>query len=204
MSPSAKRYLPMNPIRNNLAQSYLSSRGRKSTHPVCFYKKRRHLIPPIVCLPLRTMQKKFLARNVSSFSTMIKGNYIYVDKTEHIYALYQEGNRYHLLTRPRRFGKSLLISTLEELFSGNRELFKGLWIETSDFVFIKHPVIRLDFSGMSHSSPKALTSALSEHLMSIGKRYGIDLNEEDEIKKLVTHLIPQLGQINKVVLLIDG
>ena len=148
------------------------------------------------------MLKKFLARDVSSFSRMIEQNFIYVDKTEHIYALYAEGNRHHLLTRPRRFGKSLLISTLEELFSGNKELFKDLWIETSDFAFIRHPVIRLDFSGMSHSSPKALTRALTQHLIRIGKHYGINLDEEDEIKELASDLIPRLAGINKVVLLI--
>jgi Predicted AAA-ATPase/PD-(D/E)XK nuclease superfamily len=117
--------------------------------------------------------------------------------------LYAEGNRYHLLTRPRRFGKSLLISTLSELFKGNKELFKDLWIAQSDFAFVKHPVVQLDFSGMSHSSPQSLENALAEHLVRIGKYYNIELDEKRRIKELVTDLVPQLAQINEVVLLVD-
>jgi hypothetical protein len=75
---------------------------------------------------LRTM--KYLPRNISDFSTMITDNYLYVDKTKHIYDLYAQGDRFHFLSRPQRFGKSLLISTLKELFSNNKSLFKDLWI----------------------------------------------------------------------------
>ena len=149
------------------------------------------------------MFKRKIARDVSSFSTMIENNFIYVDKTQCIYALYEEGNRYHFLARPRRFGKSLLISTLDELFKGNKELFKGLWIAESDFAFLKHPVIRLDFSGISHSSPVKLTRALTKNLIRIGEDYNIDLDEDDDIKELVNDLVSQLAKINKVVLLID-
>jgi hypothetical protein len=66
---------------------------------------------------------KKLPLDVSDFNTMIKGDYVYVDKTQYIYNLVTEG-RFYFLSRPRRFGKSLLISTLKELFSGNKELFK--------------------------------------------------------------------------------
>jgi hypothetical protein len=69
---------------------------------------------------------KYLPTDVSSFKLLISGNYLYVDKTEYIYNLFQKGSRYYFLSRPRRFGKTLLASTLKELFLGNRELFKGL------------------------------------------------------------------------------
>jgi Predicted AAA-ATPase len=64
---------------------------------------------------------------------MISGNYAYVDKTELIYNLYATRGRYYFLSRPRRFGKSLLISTLKELFSGNKQLFSGLSIESNNY-----------------------------------------------------------------------
>ena len=70
--------------------------------------------------------KKFLPVDVSNFRTLITGNYVYVDKTRMIYDLFKDGGRLFFLARPRRFGKTLLISTLAELFAGNRELFKGL------------------------------------------------------------------------------
>lgn len=95
---------------------------------------------------------------------MIREQYIYVDKTHYIYDLYAAKDRYHFLSRPRRFGKSLLISTLKELFQGNRELFKGLWIERSDFPFTKHPVIHLDFSSIAHRSAQDLEISIHARL----------------------------------------
>ena len=74
---------------------------------------------------------KYLPRDVSNFERMIQDGYIYVDKTELIYNLYATGGRYFFLSRPRRFGKSLLISTLKELFVGNKKLFTNLWIGTA-------------------------------------------------------------------------
>ena len=70
---------------------------------------------------------KKLPLGISTFSEIIQENYVYVDKTEHIYQMVT-GGKYYFLSRPRRFGKSLLVSTLAELFSGNKELFKNLWI----------------------------------------------------------------------------
>lgn len=149
------------------------------------------------------MIKKYLAQDVSSFSLMIKTDYIYVDKTRQIYNLYRERNRYHFLARPRRFGKSLLISTLHELFTGNRELFKGLWIDSSDFEFTQHPVIHLDFSALQHESEQALRASLSARLYTIAQEYKVDIEPLEEIKDLLSELIPKLAEINQVVLLID-
>ena len=71
--------------------------------------------------------KKKLPIGKQDFKELIEADCIYVDKTEHIYRLVTEGE-YYLLSRPRRFGKSLLVSTLHELFEGNQKLFEGLWI----------------------------------------------------------------------------
>ncbi len=92
---------------------------------------------------------KYLPTDISTFHTMMTGNYIYVDKTQYIYNLFSGGTRLYFLSRPRRFGKSLLISTLKEMFLANRSLFKGLWIDSSDYQWIAYPIIHLDFTDIS-------------------------------------------------------
>ena len=82
---------------------------------------------------------------LQSFEKIINGGYLYVDKTEEIYRLLQSETPY-FLSRPRRFGKSLLISTLEAIFLARKNLFKNLWIESSDWNWQGYPVIRLDMS----------------------------------------------------------
>ncbi len=88
---------------------------------------------------------KKLGIGISDFKELIKGNYIYVDKTEYIYKLIDSG-KYYFLSRPRRFGKSLLLSTIEYLFKGEKELFKGLYIEEKWKWEETYPVIRIDFA----------------------------------------------------------
>jgi len=86
---------------------------------------------------------KRLPIGISTFATIRTGEYVYADKTQQIHTLIAEG-RYYFLSRPRRFGKSLLISTLRELFLGNKELFNGLQIAKEGlYDFPKHPVLRL-------------------------------------------------------------
>jgi len=88
---------------------------------------------------------KLLPIGISDFRELIVGGYIYVDKTEYIYKLIRNG-KYYFLSRPRRFGKSLLISTLEYLFKGEKELYKGLYIEDKWKWEETYPVIRIDFA----------------------------------------------------------
>jgi hypothetical protein len=90
------------------------------------------------------MMKK-LSVGISDFKELIQGNYIYVDKTEYIYKLINSG-KYYFLSRPRRFGKSLLISTISYLFQSKRELFKGTYIQDKWNWEEIYPVIRVDFS----------------------------------------------------------
>ena len=85
---------------------------------------------------------------IQSFEKIIQDGYIYVDKTDLIYRLVKDGTIY-FLSRPRRFGKSLLMSTIENYFPGRKELFNGLYIaEKTDYDFPKYPVLHFDFSGM--------------------------------------------------------
>lgn len=145
----------------------------------------------------------YLARDVSSFPLMIQGDYIYVDKTQDIYNLYATKDRYHFLSRPRRFGKSLLISTLYELFSGNKKLFNDLWISRSDFAFEEHPILHFDFSAIAHRSPEDMLSSLHERIDDIGEAYGVSVSHKKTFESKLTYLIPKLGERNSVVLLID-
>ena len=102
---------------------------------------------------------KRLPVDVSTFEIIRTEGYLYIDETRSIYDLITMG-RYHFLARPRCFGKTVLISTLEELFSGNRDLFKGLWIDSSNYTWKQHPVISLDFSTIDSTLPKTLKKPL--------------------------------------------
>jgi len=135
---------------------------------------------------------------------MIEGNYIYVDKTELIYNLYATGDRYFFLSRPRRFGKSLLISTLKELFSGNKKLFQNLWIEKSGvWHWQEHPIIYLDFSALDHETAQEFKISLSAELETIAEYYEIALPKNLSVTALMRFLVRKLAATNKVVILID-
>jgi hypothetical protein len=88
---------------------------------------------------------KKLPSSGQTFKEIRTSNFLYVDKTEYIYKLIQDPGRY-FLSRPRRFGKSLLLGTMKEAFLGNRELFKDLWIDSSEYDFKKYPVLHLNMS----------------------------------------------------------
>jgi len=146
---------------------------------------------------------KFLPTDLSSFKIMREGNYLYVDKTQHIYDLISGGSRCFFLSRPRRFGKSLLISTLNELFSGNKELFKGLDLYKKMKQWPVHPVLHIDLSLLQRDTPAELKQALSDLLKKLGKKHKIDLSEDKTISGKFRTLVTELSEKNKVVLLID-
>jgi hypothetical protein len=120
---------------------------------------------------------KKLPVDVHDFHNMITGNHVYVDKTQYIHKMATEGT-YYFLSRPRRFGKTLLVSTLEHLFTSNKELFEGLWIENSDWDWQPHPVLRIDFSEISAYSPEALRKSLIEKLHRLGESMGVEVKSE--------------------------
>src|SRR5579862_5434217 len=146
---------------------------------------------------------KYLPLDLSTFSTMMTQNYVYVDKTKYIYDLFSGGSRLYFLSRPRRFGKSLLISTLKELFLGNRHLFKGLWIDSSDYQWIQYPIIHLDFANIGHETTDDLKKSLSWRLQAIANEYSIDISAAPTTNDQLSYLITQLAHINKVVILVD-
>ena len=113
---------------------------------------------------------------IQNFEDLRNGGYVYVDKTDKIYSLASSG-KYYFLSRPRRFGKSLLVSTMEAYFQGKRELFRGLAMETLEKEWKEYPVLHLDLSGASYTSREVLDSKLAnaldiwERLYDIQKRY---------------------------------
>jgi len=144
---------------------------------------------------------KKLPIGVQTFNKLIKENYLYVDKTKEINNLFAEGGQYYFLSRPRRFGKSLLISTLKEIFSGNKELFKGLWIYDK-LAWEKHPVIQLDFLGLEYGSREALIDTLEYMVNQNAKTHGVRLKEKGHDKRF-RELVVELSKKNKVVILVD-
>jgi len=147
---------------------------------------------------------KKLPLGISTFSEIIEDDYIYVDKTKIISEMIKTGKRY-FLSRPRRFGKSLLISTLEEIFKGNKKLFKGLYICDNWPLEKEYPVIHLDFSSRSLSNPEELKLSINKFLNDTACENGIVLEDLDLIKDKLEELIKKLykKEKQKVVVLID-
>ena len=140
---------------------------------------------------------------IQSFETIRKDGYVYVDKTEHIWRLATTGQCY-FLSRPRRFGKSLLVSTMEAYFSGRKELFEGLKIAQLEKEWKQYPVLRLDLSGASYSSFQVLESKLQAFLKYYEERYSINSSElvmSVRFESLIDAIYQKTGL--PIVLLID-
>jgi len=147
---------------------------------------------------------KHLPLDVSTLKMMIERDYVYIDKTEHIFNLFNKGNRFYFLSRPRRFGKTLLISTLKEFFLGNKNLFKDLWVgESVEYQWPQYPVIHLDFSTIANKTEAFFDASLSLELKTIATSYGIDVSAAQSSNDKLKILVRTLAQKNEVVLLID-
>jgi len=140
----------------------------------------------------------------SSFESINQNNCLYVDKTKHIYQMLEKG-KYYFLSRPRRFGKSLTVSTLRCLFQGKKELFDGLWIvKNINWEWKKYPVITLDFNGITHDTPHNLKLSLKNNLKKIAQKFDTNLSETF-LKEQFKELILSLNKKSKaqVVILVD-
>ena len=125
--------------------------------------------------PIAKTKKKFLTDQAVFKEVRLQGG-VYVDKTKHIYDCVSTG-KYFFLARPRRFGKSTLCRTMEELFLGNRKLFKGLWIDKSDWEWKKHPVIYLDMTRASgrNSTIEVFRDSMHRIIQNIAHEYGVKI-----------------------------
>lgn len=138
---------------------------------------------------------------IQDFEKLRTQNFLYVDKTEYVYRM-ADISSYYFLSRPRRFGKSLFLSTLEYLFQGKRELFKGLYIENKWNWGQKNPVIKISFASISHKD-KGLRTAINDQLDKTAYDFDLQL-KETSISAKFQELIETIARIHgKVVVLID-
>ncbi|MEM7589771.1 MAG: AAA family ATPase [Myxococcota bacterium] len=151
------------------------------------------------------MSLQSLPIGIHAFDDIIQGDFVYVDKTRYIHELVRPAKGMYFLARPRRFGKSLLISTLFHLFKGHRELFKGLWIEqeTGWDWSCKRPVIHLDMLNIANGNPRELQQDLKERIATISEHYGVVFNPSSTLPACLNRLIEQLAQQDPPVVLID-
>ena len=136
------------------------------------------------------------------FSGIREDGAIYVDKTQYIYNLCSPANSAYFLSRPRRFGKSLTLDTINELFNGNRALFEGLWIEDKWDWSQTNPVIRFSLDSIDHK--EGLTNALMLELHKIGQSFGVSLDSKSPgltFRELIEKVVLKTGR--QVVILID-
>lgn len=141
---------------------------------------------------------------IQTFERLRNEGYLYIDKTNIIYRLVHDNSKYIFLSRPRRFGKSLLASTLQCYFEGKKELFKGLAIETLEKEWTVYPVLHFDFSGAKHSDKQALEDYLDYMLSKTEATWGID-NPPRGFNNRLSNLIDVAKQKTgkQVVVLVD-
>ena len=147
--------------------------------------------------------RRKLPIGIQTFSEIRTGGYYYVDKTAGLRRLIDAGKHF-FLSRPRRFGKSLLVDTLKQLFEGNRPLFEGLAIHDHWDWTVRHPVLRLDFSGGDFTAPDALPAQVADQMAAAERRAGLAgayASLPGRFAGLIEALHEQSGQ--RVVVLVD-
>ena len=141
---------------------------------------------------------------IQTFEKIRVGNYMYIDKTEYVYRMVHSASNYIFLSRPRRFGKSLLTSTLEAYFEGRKELFKDLAVERLETEWTEYPVLRFDMSTAKHVDKEHLESELNLKLIEYENVYGRGEGEENvnqRFQGIIRRAYEQTGR--QVVVLID-
>ena len=147
-----------------------------------------------------------ITTSVSTFSDVIANGFVYVDKTAYLRELLRDGKNQYFLARPRRFGKSLTISTLQSIFEGRRELFRGLAIDRSDYDWTVYPVLRLDMGSCQADAVEMFWRKLQTRLECEAKRNGVAYPEGKAVSDAFGILIAALAAkspTGKMVLLID-
>jgi len=140
----------------------------------------------------------------ANFEEIIKDDFIYVDKTKFLYQIVNSKEPYFFLSRPRRFGKTLFVDTMEKFYQGKKELFNDLYISNQDWNWEEHPIIRLDFNMIPSENREVLNKSLQKVLSKIAYKYSIDLIIEEGyymFQELIEKLYNKFDQ--DVVILID-
>ena len=139
---------------------------------------------------------------IQNFEKLRNGGYVYIDKTALMYRLVTTGS-YYFLSRPRRFGKSLLVSTLEAYFQGKKELFDGLAVSELEKEWKRHPVIHLDLNAKKFDCPGDLIRLIDRQLLVLEAEYGKTATDEtidDRFVSLIRNMHDRTGE--RVVLLV--
>ena len=145
---------------------------------------------------------KDITSSVYNFEDLIQGNFLYVDKTEYIWQLIRPAKEMYFLSRPRRFGKSLTLSTLKAVFEGKKELFQGLAIYDKQYDWKKYPVIHLDLNGFDFSSLAAVKSSLIRLMKETAAYHNVVLTESSP-DNMFREIISELSRQQHVVILLD-
>ena len=149
------------------------------------------------------MSNKIYPIGIQNFEKIRLGGYFYIDKTALVHQLVKTGS-YYFLSRPRRFGKSLLISTLEAYFQGKKELFAGLEMEGLEKDWIKYPILHIDLNTEKYDTPESLDNMLEKTLTVWERLYGADSSERSfslRFAGIIQRACEQAGQ--RVVILVD-
>lgn len=149
------------------------------------------------------MENKIYPIGIQNFESLRNDGYFYIDKTALVYQLVKTG-RYYFLSRPRRFGKSLLLSTLEAYFQGKKELFDGLAMEKLEKDWIKYPILHLDLNAEKYTAPEALDQVLESALRGWEALYGAQDYERtfaSRFQGIIQRACDKTGQ--RVVVLVD-
>ena len=149
------------------------------------------------------MSTKIYPIGIQNFEKIRNDGYLYIDKTALMYQMVKTGS-YYFLSRPRRFGKSLLISTLEAYFQGKKELFTGLAVEGWEKDWIKYPILHLDLNIEKYDTPESLDNILEKSLTAWEKLYGAEPSERSfslRFAGIIERACKQAGQ--RVVILVD-
>ncbi len=149
-------------------------------------------------------QQRLYPVGIQTFEKIRTGNYLYVDKTEYVYRMARGASKYLFLNRPRRFGKSLLTSTLHSYFEGRKDLFRGLAIDRLETEWAEYPVLHFDMSLGKHMGWEQLERYLSFQLAGYEEQYGLEVPMPDPNIRLTNLIRGVYGQTgHQVVVLID-
>ena len=145
---------------------------------------------------------KNITSSVYTFEDIVKDDFLYVDKTEFIWNLIRQGKAMYFLSRPRRFGKSLTVSTLKAVFQGKKELFKGLAIYDKPYDWKQYPVIHLDMGNCQAKTSEELNNFLLDTLTLLAEEYNMQLRGQSNATRF-EFLIEDIAKENPVVILLD-
>ena len=165
--------------------------------------KRNSVTLSVVILKQKNMSKKIYPIGIQNFEKLRREGYFYIDKTAWVYQLVKTGS-YYFLSRPRRFGKSLLISTLEAYFQGKKELFQGLAMEKLEKDWMDYPILHIDLNTQKYDTPQSLEDKLNATLDEWESIYGTRAAEKSlsmRFEGIIQRACTQTGR--RVVILVD-